>query len=100
MMRILPLAAAALLALPISANAGCLTGALVGGAAGHLAGHGILGAGAGCIIAHQHSKHLKQQQAAQQANMANSNKPAPIGNGPANGNTYVQPGNGYAQPGN
>lgn len=30
--------------------AGCLKGAVVGGAAGHLAGHPLLGAGAGCLI--------------------------------------------------
>jgi hypothetical protein len=32
---------------------GCLTGAVVGGVAGHFVGHhGLLGAGAGCIIGH------------------------------------------------
>ena len=32
---------------------GCLKGAVIGGAAGHFAGqHGLLGAGAGCIIGH------------------------------------------------
>ncbi|MGA8756973.1 MAG: hypothetical protein WB611_11725, partial [Stellaceae bacterium] len=37
---------------PVQA-AGCLKGAAVGGVAGHLAGHhGVLGAGAGCIIGH------------------------------------------------
>jgi outer membrane lipoprotein SlyB len=35
---------------PVEAK-GCLRGAAVGGAAGHLAGHhGILGAAAGCVI--------------------------------------------------
>jgi hypothetical protein len=34
-----------------SANAaGCLKGAIIGGLAGHFAGHGILGAGAGCLV--------------------------------------------------
>ena len=43
--------------------AGCLKGAAVGGVAGHLAGHhGVLGAGAGCVIGHHEaSKHARQQ---------------------------------------
>jgi hypothetical protein len=33
--------------------AGCLKGAAIGGVAGHYAGHhGVLGAGAGCVIGH------------------------------------------------
>ena len=37
----------------VPANAkGCIKGAIVGGAAGHLAHHGLLGAAAGCIIGH------------------------------------------------
>ena len=31
---------------------GCVKGAIVGGAAGHLAHHGWLGAAAGCVIGH------------------------------------------------
>ena len=32
---------------------GCLKGAVIGGVAGHFAGHhGLLGAGAGCVIGH------------------------------------------------
>jgi hypothetical protein len=39
------------------AQAGCLTGALVGGAAGHFLGHhGFLGAAAGCFVGHRHEK--------------------------------------------
>jgi outer membrane lipoprotein SlyB len=40
---------------------GCLKGAVVGGAAGHLAGHhGILGAAAGCVIGrHEANKRDK-----------------------------------------
>jgi hypothetical protein len=39
--------------------AGCLKGAAVGGVAGH---HGVLGAGAGCVIGHHEaSKHARQQ---------------------------------------
>ena len=43
---------------------GCIKGAVVGGAAGHLAHHGWLGAAAGCVIGHHEaSKHdtTKQQ---------------------------------------
>jgi hypothetical protein len=47
--------------------AGCLKGAAVGGVAGHFAGHhGVLGAGAGCIIGHheaaKHAREKAQQQ--------------------------------------
>ncbi len=43
--------------------AGCLKGAAVGGVAGHFAGHhGLLGAGAGCVIGHHEaSKHAREQ---------------------------------------
>ena len=48
------LASAASVALPHDAKAiGCLSGAAVGGVAGHYAGHhGILGAAAGCAVGH------------------------------------------------
>jgi uncharacterized protein YcfJ len=62
--------AAALLAavgvLPIaSANAaGCLKGAVVGGVAGHYFGHhGLLGAGAGCLIGRHHANKMAREQA-------------------------------------
>ncbi|HEY1259143.1 MAG TPA: hypothetical protein VGF34_07825 [Stellaceae bacterium] len=44
--------------------AGCLKGAVVGGVAGHFAGHhGLIGAGAGCIIGHHEAaKHAREQQ--------------------------------------
>jgi len=47
--------------------AGCLKGAAVGGVAGHFAGHhGVLGAGAGCVIGHheatKHAREKTQQQ--------------------------------------
>ena len=47
--------------------AGCLKGAVVGGVAGHYAGrHGVLGAGAGCVIGHheatKHAREKAQQQ--------------------------------------
>ena len=35
---------------------GCIKGAIIGGAAGHLAHHGVLGAAAGCIIGHHQAK--------------------------------------------
>jgi hypothetical protein len=43
--------------------AGCLKGAMVGGTAGHFAGHhGLLGAGAGCLVGrHQANKKARQQ---------------------------------------
>jgi hypothetical protein len=42
--------------------AGCLKGAAVGGVAGHYAGHhGLLGAGAGCLIGrHEANKHARE----------------------------------------
>ena len=41
-----------------TAQAGCLGGAVVGGVAGHFAGHHpILGAAAGCAIGHYASRH-------------------------------------------
>ena len=47
---------------PVQA-AGCLKGAAIGGVAGHFAGHhGLLGAGAGCIIGHHEaSKHARER---------------------------------------
>jgi hypothetical protein len=47
--------------------AGCLKGAAVGGVAGHFAGHhGVVGAGAGCVIGHheatKHAREKAQQQ--------------------------------------
>ena len=43
--------------------AGCLKGAVVGGIAGHYAGnHGLIGAGAGCLIGrHYANKHARHQ---------------------------------------
>jgi hypothetical protein len=43
--------------------AGCLKGAAVGGIAGHYAGHhGVLGAGAGCVIGHHEAtKHAGEK---------------------------------------
>ena len=42
---------------------GCLKGAVVGGVGGHVAGgHGLLGAGAGCLVGrHMANKKAKQE---------------------------------------
>jgi hypothetical protein len=47
---------------PVSA-AGCLKGAAIGGVAGHYVGHhGLLGAGAGCLIGrHEANKHARER---------------------------------------
>ena len=46
-----------------AAAAGCLKGAVVGAVAGHYAGnHGVLGAGAGCVIGrHEANKDAKMR---------------------------------------
>jgi hypothetical protein len=45
------------------AAAGCLKGAVIGGVAGHYVGHhGVLGAGAGCLIGHHEAtKHARER---------------------------------------
>ena len=47
---------------PASAK-GCIKGAIIGGVAGHYVGHhGLLGAGAGCIIGHHEAnKHARER---------------------------------------
>lgn len=52
---------AASLAVP-PAHAGCLSGAVVGGIAGHMVHHGVLGAAAGCAVGHHHAKVAQQRQ--------------------------------------
>jgi hypothetical protein len=70
--KLLPAATAIFMAAGWAASpahaAGCLKGAAVGGVAGHVAGHhGVLGAGAGCIIGHHEaSKHAKENTQQQQ----------------------------------
>jgi hypothetical protein len=51
-----------------AAAKGCLKGAVIGGAAGHFAGHhGLLGAGAGCVIGHHEAKkHARERERAHQ----------------------------------
>ena len=64
--------AISLLAVTAPAEAkGCIKGALVGGAAGHFAGHhGLLGAAAGCAIGHH------------EANKPSSPQPSTTGSAP------------------
>ena len=57
--------AGAALSVPASAK-GCLAGAAVGGVAGHVAGgHGLIGAGAGCLVGrHRAAKKARAAQTA------------------------------------
>ena len=50
---------------PAAQAKGCLKGAAIGGVGGHVAGgHGLLGAGAGCIVGrHMANKKAKQEAA-------------------------------------
>ena len=55
--------------------AGCLKGAVIGGVAGHYAGHhGLLGAGAGCLIGHDEAKKHALEHAAQQSGSGRSHE--------------------------
>ena len=68
---------------PASAK-GCLKGAVIGGAAGHFAGHhGLLGAGAGCIIIghHEAAKHARERERAYQEGYGSSAPPYDHGYG-------------------
>ena len=58
------LAAAALLPIGSANAAGCLKGAMVGGVAGHFVGHGhgLLGAGVGCLIGRHHANRTAREQ--------------------------------------
>jgi hypothetical protein len=61
--------------------AGCFKGAAVGAVAGHFAGHhGVLGAGAGCIIGHhdatKHAREKAQQQQQSSTGDDQANHPA------------------------
>jgi len=65
-MRFTLVIAAACLSIPLAsppAHAiGCLSGGAAGALAGHMAGHGILGALAGCIGGHAWHNHTVRQQ--------------------------------------
>ncbi len=59
-----------------AAAIGCLSGAAVGGVAGHVAGHhGLLGAAAGCAVGHHAAVVRRRNAAAQQnAQQVNTNQ--------------------------
>lgn len=63
-MRALIIAASAVVALAAgqAEAAGCLKGAAVGGLAGHMAHHGVLGAVGGCVVGHHMAAKAQQQQ--------------------------------------
>ena len=62
----------ALASISPAAAKGCIKGAIVGGAAGYVAGHGKLGAAAGCVIGH----HEANKPDANNPNPKNSNAQA------------------------
>ena len=83
-MKTVAFAAAALALAVVSAPgaqaAGCLSGAAVGGIAGHAAGHhGVLGAAAGCAVGH----HMANRRRDQQARMNNGAYQGDMGRGGA-----------------
>ena len=59
-------------AVPAEAK-GCLKGAVVGGAAGHLVHHGVAGAVGGCIVGH----HIANEKNKQSPAAENQHQPAP-----------------------
>jgi hypothetical protein len=67
---------------PVPAR-GCLKGAVIGGVAGHFAGHhGLLGAGAGCIIGHHEAnKHARERERAYHEGYGSSAAPYDHGDG-------------------
>jgi hypothetical protein len=77
-----PLLVAGLVGGPAHA-AGCLKGAVVGGVAGHFAGHhGLLGAGAGCVIGHHEAtKHARENADMQQQGSTGGDNHAPSNSG-------------------
>jgi outer membrane lipoprotein SlyB len=65
----------AVTAVPADAK-GCIKGAVVGGAAGHLAHHTLLGAAAGCVIGHHEAaKRAREERELQEQ----QNQPASAG---------------------
>ena len=56
---------------PQAEAAGCISGAAIGGVAGHVAGHhGLLGAAAGCAIGH-HEANVQRRRESQQYSYRN-----------------------------
>ncbi len=62
---------------------GCLKGAIIGGVAGHFVGHhGLLGAGAGCVIGHHEAnKHARESERAYHEGYGSSAQPDEHGDG-------------------
>ncbi len=78
------LVAAGSFAMPREAAAlGCLSGAAVGGVAGHYAGHhGLLGAAAGCAVGHHAAVVRNRRAAAAASSPVNSGGNVPYGDRP------------------
>jgi hypothetical protein len=67
---------------PASAK-GCIKGAVVGGVAGHYAGHhGLLGAGAGCVIGHHEATKRARERAVNHDGYGSSGPSDDRGNAP------------------
>ena len=64
------------MAVPAEAK-GCIKGAIIGGAAGHLAHHGLIGAAAGCIIGHHHAKLRARAERAHPQERGSGQVPSP-----------------------
>jgi outer membrane lipoprotein SlyB len=69
----------AVTAVPADAK-GCIKGAVVGGAAGHLAHHTLLGAAAGCVIGHHEAakRAREERELQEQQNLPASAGPAVV----------------------
>jgi len=75
---------------PASAADGCVKGAVIGGVVGHVAGHhGLLGAGAGCLI----GRHRDNRDANRDRNTSDHNS-SYGGDGPSN---RYREGSGYSR---
>ena len=55
---------------------GCLSGGAAGALAGHMAGHGVLGAIGGCIAGHQWHKHQVNKQSLQNTQVYDAQRKA------------------------
>jgi hypothetical protein len=95
----IPLLAAGLGGAPAYA-AGCLKGAVIGGVAGHFVGHhGLLGAGAGCIIGHHEAaKHARERARQQELGSSNYDRGNyDHGNYGGSGSSYDRGGSNYGR---
>ncbi len=77
-----PLVIAALAGPPAYAK-GCLKGAAIGGVGGHFLGHhGLIGAGAGCLIGHHEAtKHAREKAQMQQQGTTTAPNETPSSSG-------------------